>query len=119
MSEVKLTNHLFDDQSAASVDHTNRQTETKLTEEDQHVLPEIDNNITCDPSDLIGEPFNYDYILETHIGQLGKFQLRSFLWLCLPALLPGFVTMSYSFTGGVPEYRYTTKKSLFSKRKNK
>ena len=55
--------------------------------------------------ELLGEPFNYDYILESHIGQLGKFQLGTFLWLCLPALFPGFITMSYSFTGGVPDYR--------------
>ena len=54
--------------------------------------------------DFIGEPFNYDDILE-HLGQLGKFQLRSFLWLCIPALFPAFVVMSLNFTGGVPNYR--------------
>ena len=54
-----------------------------------------------------GEPFNYDDILE-HLGQIGKFQLRSFLWLCLPAIFPGFVTMSLIFTGGVPNYRLVT-----------
>ena len=57
------------------------------------------------PTERKGEPFNYDDIMELHIGQLGKFQLRSFLWLCLPALFPGLIVMSYSFTGGVPDYR--------------
>jgi OCT family organic cation transporter-like MFS transporter 4/5 len=53
---------------------------------------------------LKGEAFNYDDILE-HLGQLGKFQLRTVLWLCVPALFPAFVTMSLTFTGGVPDYR--------------
>ena len=57
------------------------------------------------PESRKAEPFNYDDIMELHIGQLGKFQLRSFLWLCLPALFPGLIVMSYSFTGGVPDYR--------------
>jgi hypothetical protein len=56
--------------------------------------------------DLEGEAFNYDDILK-HLGQIGKFQLRTVLWLCLPALFPAFVTMSLTFTGGVPDYRYT------------
>jgi len=50
------------------------------------------------------EPFNYDEILE-HVGQLGKYQLWSYLWLCLPMLFPSIIVMSYSFIGGVPEYR--------------
>lgn len=51
-----------------------------------------------------GETFNYDNILE-HVGQLGQYQLRTFLWLCVPAFFPGIVVMSYTFTGGVPDYR--------------
>lgn len=51
-----------------------------------------------------GEAFNYDDILE-HVGQLGKYQLRTFLLLCLPAFFPGIVVMSYTFTGAVPNYR--------------
>jgi hypothetical protein len=51
-----------------------------------------------------GEAFNYDDILE-HVGQLGRYQLRTFLWLCLPAFFPGIVVMSYTFTGAVPNYR--------------
>ena len=47
---------------------------------------------------------NYDEILE-HLGQLGKYQLWSYLWLCLPMLFPSIIVMSYSFIGGVPEYR--------------
>lgn len=50
------------------------------------------------------EAFNYDEILE-HIGQLGKFQWHTFLWLCLPAFFPGIIVMSYTFTGGIPAYR--------------
>ena len=60
-----------------------------------------------------GEPFNYDDILE-HLGQIGKFQLRSFLWLCLPAIFPGFVTMSLIFIEGVPNYRFVTFQAMFS-----
>ncbi|XP_046458204.1 organic cation transporter protein-like [Daphnia pulex] len=70
---------------------------------------ETDNKSTScaqlkDEENLEGEPFNYDDILK-HLGQLGKFQLRAFLWLCLPAIFPGLITMSLTFTGGVPDYR--------------
>lgn len=51
-----------------------------------------------------GEQFNYDDILK-HIGQLGSYQFRTFLLLCLPALFPGIIVMSYTFTGGMPNYR--------------
>lgn len=51
------------------------------------------------------EPYNYDDILE-HIGQMGKFQLRICLLLCIPAIFPGMVVMSYTFTGAIPQYRY-------------
>lgn len=47
---------------------------------------------------------SYDEILEK-LGQMGKFQLKTFLWLCLPAFFPGIVIMSYTFTGGTPNYR--------------
>ena len=50
------------------------------------------------------EPYNYDDILE-HIGQIGKFQLRICLLLCIPAFTPGMVVMSYTFTGAIPHYR--------------
>ena len=50
--------------------------------------------------------FDYDNILECHLGQLGNYQLRSFLLLLLPAIFPGLITMSYTFTGAVPNYRY-------------
>ena len=54
---------------------------------------------------LEGEAFNYDDILG-HIGHMGKFQLRSYLPLCLPALFFGPVIMSYIFIGAIPKYRY-------------
>ena len=70
--------------------------ETEVSEEEK-VQPESEPRK--------GEPFNYDDIMELHIGQLGKFQLRTFLWLCLPALFPGLIVMTYTFTGGAPDYR--------------
>lgn len=53
---------------------------------------------------LEGEPFNYDKILE-YLGQIGKFQLHTFLWLSIAAFFPGIVILSFTFTGAVPEYR--------------
>ena len=53
------------------------------------------------------EAFDYDVILE-HIGGLGKFQLVTCLWLLVPALFSAVVVMSYSFTGAIPQYRYTS-----------
>ena len=52
-----------------------------------------------------GQPFNYDDILLL-IGEVRKFQLRSILFLCLPAFFPGIVILSYRFVGAVPDYRY-------------
>ena len=66
---------------------------------------------------LEGEAFNYDDILK-HLGQIGKFQLQTVLWLCLPALFPAFVTMSLTFTGGVPDYRYVKLNLKFQEKKN-
>lgn len=66
--------------------------------------PTINKDRKSDAEIGDGEAFDYDDILE-HLGQMGKYQFRSFLWLCLPAIFPGFVTMSYIFTGDIPEYR--------------
>lgn len=54
--------------------------------------------------DSSANPFDYDGILK-HLGQLGRSQLSAFLWLCIPAMFPGIAVMSYTFTGGMPEYR--------------
>ena len=51
------------------------------------------------------EAFDYDVILD-HIGQLGKFQLMTCLWLLVPAMFSALVIMSYSFTGAKPQFRY-------------
>ena len=51
------------------------------------------------------EPFNYDDILD-HIGQFGRYQLRSFIPLCFPAFFFGIVIMSTPFTAAIPLYRY-------------
>ncbi len=48
---------------------------------------------------------NYDEILD-HLGQLGRYQLRSYILLGFPLLFSSIIVMSYSFTGGVPHYRY-------------
>ena len=55
---------------------------------------------------------SYDEILEK-LGQMGKFQLRTFLWLCLPAFFPGIVIMSYTFTGGTPNYRLEDDENIY------
>jgi len=49
-------------------------------------------------------PFSYDEVLE-HIGQLGPYQLRSFLVLLMPCFFFGLTIMSYIFTAGIPRYR--------------
>lgn len=73
--------------------------------DDTNTRDSSSNNGTVSTSNA----FNYDEILENHLGQLGKFQLRSFLLLCLPAIFHGSTIMSYIFTGGVPLYRYLNK----------
>ncbi|XP_059353609.1 organic cation transporter protein-like isoform X2 [Daphnia carinata] len=47
---------------------------------------------------------DYEDILEK-FGKTRNLQLNTFLWLCLPAFFPGIVVMSYTFTGGTPNYR--------------
>ena len=47
---------------------------------------------------------NYDEIL-THIGQIGRYSLLTFLPLCFAFLFPGAIVQSYNFIGGVPKYR--------------
>ena len=76
-------------------DPENGQDKEKL----DHTFPESEKD------GKTGEPFNYDDIMDLHLGQMGKFQFTAFILLCLPALLPGPVLMSYTFTGAVPEYR--------------
>ena len=53
------------------------------------------------------EAFNYDIILD-HIGQMGKYQLRTCLWLSVPAIFSVFGVMSFSFIGAIPQFRYST-----------
>lgn len=49
-------------------------------------------------------PFSYDEVLE-HIGQLGPYQLRTFLALLMPCFFFGLTIMCYTFTAGIPQYR--------------
>ena len=60
-----------------------------------------DVEVPCQTEDA----FNYDEILG-YLGQMGKFQFRSFLLLCLPAVFFGPVIMIYVFIGAIPRYRY-------------
>jgi len=47
---------------------------------------------------------SYNHILD-HIGQLGTYQKRNFLLLCLPVIFTAPLIMSYTFTAAVPQYR--------------
>ena len=53
------------------------------------------------------EAFNYDIILD-HIGQMGKYQLRTCLWLSIPFIFSTMGVVSYSFIGAIPQFRYST-----------
>ena len=53
------------------------------------------------------EAFDYDVVLD-HIGQMGKYQLRTCLWLSIPLMFSTMVGVSLNFTGGVPKFRYST-----------
>lgn len=73
--------------------------ELEVSSEEAKPSPNVDNTAS-----LGDEPFDYDRILD-HLGHLGKAQLSAFLWLCIPAMIPGFAVMSYIFTGAIPDYR--------------
>jgi len=59
------------------------------------------NNSTAKQSETT---FSYDEVLE-HIGQLGRYQLCTFLVLLLPCFFFGLTILSYTFVGGMPQYR--------------
>ena len=71
-------------------------------------IPKNGNSITETKTEKTNKEtdadLNYDEILE-HLGQLGKYQLRTYVLLCFPILFPSIIIMSYSFIGGVPNYR--------------
>ena len=48
--------------------------------------------------------FSYDDVLE-HIGPLGRYQLRTLILLLFPCLFFGPTILSYTFVGGIPQYR--------------
>ena len=60
---------------------------------DSNYKPEKDEN-----------SFSYDDVLE-HIGQLGRYQLRTLILLLFPCLFFGPTILSYTFVGGIPQYR--------------
>lgn len=39
------------------------------------------------------------------LGEMGKFQIRTYILVCLPVLFAGANSLSYVFTAGVPNYR--------------
>ncbi|XP_065164782.1 organic cation transporter protein isoform X2 [Atheta coriaria] len=47
---------------------------------------------------------NFDDILD-ELGELGRFQIVTYLLICLPVLFSGANSLSYVFTAGIPEYR--------------
>ena len=60
---------------------------------DSNYKPEKDEN-----------SFSYDDVLE-HIGPLGRYQLRTLILLLFPCLFFGPTILSYTFVGGIPQYR--------------
>ncbi|XP_017768025.1 PREDICTED: organic cation transporter protein [Nicrophorus vespilloides] len=47
---------------------------------------------------------NLDDVLE-ELGELGRFQITTYLLICLPVLFSGGNSLSYVFTAGSPDYR--------------
>ncbi|XP_074033259.1 organic cation transporter protein isoform X3 [Leptinotarsa decemlineata] len=47
---------------------------------------------------------NFDDVLE-ELGELGTFQIFTYILICLPVLFGASSSLSYVFTAGVPEYR--------------
>ena len=75
--------------------------------EKQKAITSVEVPTSENPENVKDEAFNYDVILD-HIGHLGTFQLTTCLWLFVTSLLSGTVVLSYSFTGGIPRFRYTS-----------
>lgn len=48
---------------------------------------------------------DFDDMLE-ELGELGKFQIYTYILVCLPVLFGAANSLSYVFTAGVPNYRY-------------
>ncbi|KAJ8969980.1 hypothetical protein NQ317_007027 [Molorchus minor] len=47
---------------------------------------------------------DFDDMLE-ELGELGKFQVYTYILICLPVLFAAANSLSYVFTAGIPEYR--------------
>lgn len=47
---------------------------------------------------------DFDNMLE-ELGEMGRFQIRTYILVCLPVLFAGANSLSYVFTAGVPNYR--------------
>lgn len=48
---------------------------------------------------------DFDDMLE-ELGEMGRFQLTTYLLVCLPVFFAAANSLSYVFTAGVPKYRY-------------
>ena len=75
----------------------------RITENIKNKSPAMDGE-EKNRQDIASKSYDYDEIL-IHLGQMGRSQLRSFLWLCIPAMFAGVAVMTYIFTGEVPNYR--------------
>jgi OCT family organic cation transporter-like MFS transporter 4/5 len=47
---------------------------------------------------------DFDEVLE-EIGELGRYQITTYLLICLPVLFSAANSLTYVFTAGVPNYR--------------
>ena len=97
--------------SPANVSETSKTSENPDSDTEEQLNCETktnsdvsERNINCNGKEISQEAFHYDDILE-HIGQIGKFQLRTAVCMALAAFFPGIVVWSYTFTGFVPRYR--------------
>lgn len=48
---------------------------------------------------------DFDDIL-VELGELGRYQIFTYILICLPVLFAGASSLSYVFTAGVPNYRW-------------
>ena len=53
------------------------------------------------------EKFDYDLVL-SHIGDFGRFQVVSCIFLCCISAIGGLAVVVFPFTGFVPSHRFYT-----------
>lgn len=60
---------------------------------------------TNKPEQLQKNSIDFDDVLE-ELGELGRFQIFTYILVCLPVFFAGANSLSYVFTAGVPKYRF-------------